>query len=528
MRCPCDAALASHSRAERRSTLTKLQRQPEFPQRAQVQELLGLARERSGQLAHAKAEYQEYLRRYPRGEAVGRVRMRLRILHAAAASGRAGIAGGRDAEGWTVTGGASQLYRHDRSELETATSSIRSTDQSALFNDADVLARRRGQRTDLTVRASAGYTQDLLPDGPGNQTRVSTAYVDVVDRALGIAGRLGRQSRAADGVLGTFDGLALSYRLRPAWYVEGSVGMPVESTQEGPETERQFSTAAVRFAPEGSAWDVSTFATVQRFDGLRDRQAAGLEMSYFVPARSLVALLDYDTSYSSLNAAVLIGTLQLPARWTLSLDVERRNSPVLTTRNALVGQPVTSLATLRQTFSDEEIHSLARDRTQAVTSCALSMSKPLGERFQITADVLGTHWHGTPASGGVQAQPATGLEMSWQTQLLANSLLRSGDFHSLALRYDTYSTGRAQSLGLATRMPLLGAWRVGPRLRIDRRESVDRTTQLAYLPALRIDYQRERRLFELELGAELGHRDRIDQAEDSQRYFLGLGYRIGF
>ena len=43
--------------------LTKLQRQPEFPERARAQELLGLARERSGQLAHAKAEYEEYLRR---------------------------------------------------------------------------------------------------------------------------------------------------------------------------------------------------------------------------------------------------------------------------------------------------------------------------------------------------------------------------------------------------------------------------------------------------------------------------------
>ena len=46
--------------------LTKLQRQPEFPERARVQELLGLARERSGQLAHAKAEYEEYLRAIPR------------------------------------------------------------------------------------------------------------------------------------------------------------------------------------------------------------------------------------------------------------------------------------------------------------------------------------------------------------------------------------------------------------------------------------------------------------------------------
>lgn len=30
--------------------------------------MLGLARERNGQLAHAKAEYEEYLREYPNGE----------------------------------------------------------------------------------------------------------------------------------------------------------------------------------------------------------------------------------------------------------------------------------------------------------------------------------------------------------------------------------------------------------------------------------------------------------------------------
>ena len=53
--------------------LTRLTEQPEFPQRAQAQELLGLARERNGQLAHAKAEYEEYLRRYPQGEAADRV-----------------------------------------------------------------------------------------------------------------------------------------------------------------------------------------------------------------------------------------------------------------------------------------------------------------------------------------------------------------------------------------------------------------------------------------------------------------------
>src|SRR3984893_4680714 len=94
--------------------LTKLQRQPEFPQRAEVQELLGLARERSGEVAQAKAEYEEYLQRYPKGPAADRIHTRLRILRAASAAGRGGLDLGSAADhGWKISGGASQLYRRD-------------------------------------------------------------------------------------------------------------------------------------------------------------------------------------------------------------------------------------------------------------------------------------------------------------------------------------------------------------------------------------------------------------------------------
>ena len=67
------ASMAARDYPKAITLLTKLQRQPEFPDRAHVQELIGLARERSGQLAHAKAEYEEYLRRYPtwRGSRAG-------------------------------------------------------------------------------------------------------------------------------------------------------------------------------------------------------------------------------------------------------------------------------------------------------------------------------------------------------------------------------------------------------------------------------------------------------------------------
>jgi hypothetical protein len=510
--------------------LTQLQRQPEYAERSQAQELLGLARERAGQLAHAKAEYEEYLRRYPGGDAAERVRTRLRILRSAEVDARSAARRGGDLEqGWQLTGGASQLYRRDSNETTTAGVSEQFVTQNVLFNDADLFARRRGERLDMAARASAGYAKDLLPDGPGDQTRVSVAYFEMVDRILGLSGRLGRQSRSSDGVLGTFDGLALSYQLRPAWTLDGNVGLPVESSHDAPSTTRRFATLALGYNPPGAPWDVSMFVAGQTFDGMRDRQAVGFEMSYFVPTHTIVALLDYDIAYNALNYAVLIGTLQLPARWTITYDFERRNTPILTTRNALIGQPVDTLSELRTTFTDSEIYDLAEDRTPVLSSYALSATRPLGERFQISMDVIGSQIGATAASGGVAAQPETGLDTSYQLQLFANSLFRSGDFNVLAFRYDDSAAARLASVGLTSRVPVFGAWRLSPRVRVDqRRLNADGSTQWLYIPSLRIDYQRNHTLFELEMAAELGSRDQASQPDESRRYFIGMGYRIGF
>ena len=65
---------------------TKLLEYPEHPARARAQEYLGLARERKGQFAQAKLEYQEYLRRYPDGTAAARIRTRLQALATASLS----------------------------------------------------------------------------------------------------------------------------------------------------------------------------------------------------------------------------------------------------------------------------------------------------------------------------------------------------------------------------------------------------------------------------------------------------------
>src|SRR5262249_58792228 len=130
-----------------------------------------------------------------------------------------------------------------------------------------------------------------------------------------------------------------------------------------PQTQKRFESLALAYPRPGAHWDASLFVAGMQYQGLTDRQAVGGTARYFSPHVSMVAALDYDTFYHSLNTASLLGTLQLPARWSLSVDAERRNSPVLITRNALIGQPFTDLTQLQQVASDQEIYQWARDRT---------------------------------------------------------------------------------------------------------------------------------------------------------------------
>lgn len=527
------AALSKRDYAKATELFTKLTRQPEYQDRSRAQELLGLSRERAGQLSHAKAEYLEYLQRYPAGEAAVRIRSRLRTLAAAGRRGANGTGGGANADDegqWTVFGAASQMYRWERSSVETIDVFSEQQNQNAVYTDADVTARRRGQRFDFVGRLSAGYAKDLMQGGPGDQPRVSAAFAEINDRELGLAARVGRQVRNSGGVLGTFDGLFGSWQWRPGITLNASAGFPVDSTREAPETGRRFVGVAAEFGPFRERWDFGTYVVSQSLDGATDRQAIGIEGRYFVPGRTVVALIDYDLHYAAINSVVLMGSLQLPARWSLSFNADHRRSPVLTTRNALIGQPVRSLDELRTLFSVEEIERLAQDRTPITDVWSLSISRPIGERFQVSLDGYASRGDEAVASGGVPATPGVGLDRTVQLQVSASSLLRSSDFWVLAARAQTSDAATVRSLSLSTRLPLgAGAWRLGPRLRVDQRDSqVDSARELLWVPALRLDYQKGRAWFELEAGAELGDRDLAADAETTRRYYLGLGYRLSF
>ncbi len=557
------AAMTAHDYPKAIGLLTKLQRQPEFPQRAAMQELLGLARERSGQLAHAKAEYEEYLHRYLNGEAAERVARRLVTLRAASTNGQTGTrnGGGQSGQGWSLSGGFGQTFRYDGTTVNntvTTATLVPTANQTAkqsndsLYNDADLLARRRGERFDFIARTSVGYAKNFAgasaTAASNSNKRVSVASLEIDDRQWGLLARIGRQSQNLDGALGAFDGLYAAWQIKPAIGLNFTTGFPVEQTNVGIKTARKFWAVAVPYTPVGKHWDASVFFTQWRFDTLTDRRAVGLQARLLLPRSSLTGFVDYDTFYKSLNTATILGTLQLPARWNLSFDAERRNAPVLTTRNALIGQPFTRLSQLLDfdvntlgipvDQATEMIYRDARNNTPLSTNYSLTATKPLGQRFQFATTVSAQKLGATTTTGSqVPLQEATGLQLAYQAQVFGSNIWREGDFTVLSAAYSNTQSGKLASLGVTTRTPIGGAWRLGPRLTVDRQQlASDSSISLSFIPSVLLDYQRGRRLLQFEAGGQIGRRSvtqqiqstTAQQTQNTKRYYVSLAYRIGF
>jgi len=509
---------------------TKVLRYPQNQYTRDALEYLGLARERNRQYAHAIREYQRYLKLYPKGEGAARVKQRLAGLTTARQQPRQLSSGRQRAKRshpWNIYGGISQFFRRDESSTDASGSLVT---QSSLSNDLDITARKRSNKYDIQSRFTGSYLHDFLSNGPGDNTSISSLYVDVNQKQYGLSARLGRQSRNTGGVLGRFDGLLLGYRVNDWLTVNGVAGFPVFSTRDTLKTGRHLYGISTDLGTFANAWDFEAFFIEQQNEGILDRRAIGGEARYFDPVRSLLSFVDYDISFASLNTLIVLGTWTLPDRTTINASVDYRNSPILTTTNALQGQTLPTLDQLLNKFTEKQIRKLAEDRTADVVTVSLGASHPLNEKLQLNGDVTVSRLSGTNTSGGVDAIPGTGNEYFYNLQLIGSNLIKSGDISVFGVRYSDTSTSTITSLTLDTRYPIHTVWRINPRFRLDyRNNSNNDSTQWTAAPSLRIDYRWHKHYrLEAEAGGELSTQDLSTTTQNSSSYFFSLGYRADF
>lgn len=498
----------------------------------QALEYLGVAREKKNQLAHARNIYEQYLKRFPEGDDAERVRQRLLAMLSAddvpKDKLRTASKGKKEVSKWELFGGFSQFYNRnvllsDRADRRVTLDELRS--------DLDVTTRYRSDDYQVTARYTGGYTSKFS-GGQDDDDRLSSAYIDAKDNVRGASLRLGRQTRTTGGVLGRFDGIFGDYEFRDQYKLNLVAGYPVDSSNDvSIRTERYFYGVSLDIGTINKAWDYNIFAIDQTFDNVTDRRAIGGEIRYFDPVKSFFTLVDYDTHHDQLNTFLMNGRWNISDKTSFNSNYEYRTTPILTTRNALIGQNGLGLQELLNTFSKSTLFDLAKDRTGDSNILFAGITHQLNNKFQLDGDIRLSKLSGTKSSAGVLGIDDSDLEKEYSLQVTGTSLLKEGDLALVTTTYSDLTFSDVTTITINTRYPITRKLRINPKLQVRYRDNHSSdTTQRIYSPSLQITYRIRRNL---QLEAEVvGDWEKSEPSgQDSERtrnFFFLVGYRYDF
>ncbi len=532
--------------------------EPENYYTKEAMELLGLARERRGQTAHAKAEYEAFLEKYPDGEDAERVQQRLLGLITAPKAPREPLREEkRDSTvEWRNYGSISQHYRRDSVDNPGDENDLVSRSEIETF--FDVNSRRRSEILDVHMKLTGSYITDLLSDGPGNDKTLNYAYIDVEHLSSRSNLRVGRQRLRSSGTLNRFDGLVLGYELTPDIRIRGVAGMPVDSSRNVFLHEhKEFMGLSGDIDNLFENWDVSLFLIDQQVDGLVDRRAVGGEFRYFEKGKSLYGLLDYDIHFGAINIFALQGNWTLADKTRVYMNLNYRTSPLLQTSNAArnyyepnlfsqtpnqVLDPVETIEELLQFESEDAIFRRAEELTAETQSLQLGATRPLTPSLQINGDITISSTSGTPQQGTIDevtqvssndyiaAVPDTGTDYYLNVQLIKTDLLKKGDIGILDFRYYDAGNSNTMRLGASSRYPISNLWRINSRVDLSYRKRTDTgDTKLTFSPHIRMDYRLRKNItLELEGGFDWNTDKNDLESNKYSNYYFIAGYRWNF
>ncbi|MCP3688579.1 MAG: hypothetical protein GY784_09205, partial [Gammaproteobacteria bacterium] len=384
--------------------------------------------------------------------------------------------------------------------------------------------KKNGGKTTL-IRLNGGVVNDRI-DGE-TDSRMSRAMINYTNTDAGFAFIGGRQSRTAKGVYGRFDALVYQNQSNSSFDYSLHGGFLVQSSLDSIDYDRRFIGGSIGFLPHES-FDIDVYLLHQESFGLTDRQAIGAEFELHGDQGFLYGIVDYDTFHGGLNNVAAITDYRYGDQWTLHLTYDYRNSPLLTTTNAIQGQAVETLEELKPLFSDQEIYQLAEDRTSKSHNLFASASYQIDNAHQLGLSMSYSSVEPTEASGGVPEFPASD-EMHIGTDYSVRGYFYGDDFTSFGMRLSDTNSAQSFSLRARTGFPGPGDIRYDPRIRLDYRMSqTSDVEQWIVNPDLRMTYQYGRNVtFEGSFGIEYSNFN-LPDLDDQTVYALFLGYVYRF
>jgi len=503
----------------------------------EAQELIGLARERLGETAKAKAEYELYLKLYPDGPGAGRVKARLAELSVAAVVGRAPVEAPPLYAAW---GSLSQYFYGGQSQVETTTITVTpatnattidvarltSTDQRQLTTNLDATGRWRQGPWDTRVVVRDSYTYSFL-NGGSDRNRLTAAYAEGRHAPTNLFGRVGRQTGTSSGVLGRFDGAWLSWAARPDWRLNGVAGAPVDA---GPGPDKLFAGGSIDVDNVLPGTSMQLFGIAQRAGGETDRVGLGGEVRYFDPNRMLYAVVDYDPMFNAFNVAMAQGSWQFGNGTALNLLADYRRTPTLQLGNLLLAVPNGNFDTIVDTIGVGAARDMAKAFTPISKVFLVGVTHQVTPQWQLGLDVRLSSLSGTPATELAPAQPGSGNVYTYTMQAIGTSLVQR--WRDILVVNGSVMNGKlvdGWQAGVDYRFSPWEPLTVQPMYRYYRQEDSLGARLLRHMPGLRVIYYlRERFSLEGEYAMERSKTSGAAVVDQSTRQFWYVGWRWDF
>ena len=503
-----------------------------------AQEFLGLAHERRGDRARARLEYENYLKRYPEGEDSGRVRQRLANLRPTPQSEPLRTAAVQTVGGWRSLsfGSVSQFYYRGNSTIDTQQlvaantfdrTTLSLTDQSALITNIDASTRFVDDTHDNRIVFRDVDTRNFV-SGQHDVNRLNAAYYEYKHKPADASARVGRQPGNTGGLLGRFDGALLGYGLRPALRLNVVGGTPVGYDIDI-NSKRRFLGTSIDVGPLNQHWSGSVYFIRQMIDSIIDREAVGMELRYFAPQGAFASMIDYDTVFRRTNIATLQGNWLAPSKTALNFLLDYRMTPTLQTGIATFGEATTSVQTLLNFYSEDELRQRALALAAKSALASAGLTHPISEVWQIGADARVSRISHTEGTNNVPGMPGTGYVYSYTGQIIGIGLFTKRDVSVASVSRITGLGYGGYSARLASRTPLAERWTLDGSVLWYQQHNDNGSDLRRVSPTARLAYRwRNSMTLELEAGAERTSTRSATNEEKTRRNFFSLGYRWDF
>lgn len=539
-------ALGANDNARAIVLLDKLLSLPPHSFSQQSKELMGIARERRGELERARIEYLEFLRLYPDSSTARRVNERLSdlemrrnapiqdqapttpapVVPVIATVPASGVP--------TVSGQWSQNYLFDQTDLADHTTILSTSLVSALNTTV------RGANDRFTYLAFADAVHTHYTDSDARErASVNSLYLQISHKNTAHNAILGRQYNTDSGLLGRFDGLMLDIKTNAGYRVTGTIAHPAEPLPDSTRAERMGYGISWRSDSLFKTLQSTAYYGEQTIEGLRDRRAVGGSLRYSGEKFSTNAAVDYDLSFEGFNVLTLGAGRRLGNTDRIDLTYDQRVAPQWLLSSALQFENLDRFSELAAQVSPGEIHAKAEQMSNETRRLTLSLVKLLFEKTWLFADVYAMESDARVAvntltssatTSTIAALPKYGPEYFYSAQTITSDFWIPGNAQTFGVRGSVGASRDTQALFARADAPIAERWRVGPRVQIDRIHAwSDDSVTLKPSIGFKLEYRfGERVRFDADITYENATTEKMNPSGDYTRTALYLGYRVDY